>query len=118
MGKSFASRVAASLLNTLGLGGLITDSGEDYEAPAIALASHPAKLADFRETLADNRTAGPLFNGKLAARHLEAGYEAIYAQYQSGQPPDDIGIPAWLDNGKRRYQAATDPSLRWSVPAR
>jgi protein O-GlcNAc transferase len=93
-GKSFASRVAASLLNAMGLPGLITSSREDYEALAIALASHPAKLAGFRKTLQHNRSAAPLFNGKLTARHLEAGYEAIYARYQLGLPPDNIEIPS------------------------
>jgi len=94
MGKSFASRVAASLLNAVGLPGLITSSRKDYEALAIDLASHPAKLAGFRKALEDNRTAAPLFDGKLTARHLEAGYEAIYARYQSGLPPDNIEIPS------------------------
>jgi protein O-GlcNAc transferase len=98
MGKSFASRVAASLLNAVGLPDLITSSREDYETLAIALASHPASLAGFRKTLEHNRTAAPLFNGKLTARHLEAGYEAIYARYQSGLPPDNIEISSYLDN--------------------
>jgi protein O-GlcNAc transferase len=94
MGKSFASRVAASLLNAVGLPGLITSSREDYEALAIALASHPGKLAGLRQTLEDNRTATPLFDGKLTARHLEAGYEAIHARYQAGLPPGNIEIPS------------------------
>ncbi len=94
MGQSFASRVAASLLNTVGLPGLITGSEKDFEALAIALAKDPARLAGIRETLADNRTSTPLFDGKLTARHLEAGYEAMYARYQSGLPPDNIEIPS------------------------
>ena len=94
MGKSFASRVAASLLNAVRLPGLITSSREDYEALAIDLASHPAKLAGFRKALEDNRTVAPLFDGKLTARHLEAGYEAIYARYRAGLPPDNIEIPS------------------------
>ena len=91
-GKSFASRVAASLLTAVGLPGLITQSRQDYEALAIALASQPSMLASFRKTLADNRVTAPLFDGRLTARHLEAGYEAIYARYQSGLPPENIEI--------------------------
>ena len=92
MGKSFASRVAASLLSAVGLPSLITNSRADYEALAIDLALHPVKLAGFWLTLEDNRTVAPLFDGKLTARHLEASYEAIYARYQSGLPPENIEI--------------------------
>ena len=91
-GKTFASRVAASLLNAVGLPGLITDSAQDYETLAIALASDPSRLAGFRKMLEDNRTTTPLFDGRLTARHLEAGYEAMYARSQSGLPPENIEI--------------------------
>jgi protein O-GlcNAc transferase len=39
MGQSFASRVAASLLNAIGLPELITNTQEEYEALAIELAT-------------------------------------------------------------------------------
>ena len=91
-GNSFASRVAASLLNALGLPDLITSSKEEYEKLAIALAKDPARLASLRKTLAENRTSAPLFDGKRIARHLEAVYEAIWARYQSGLPADHIDI--------------------------
>jgi protein O-GlcNAc transferase len=48
MGESFASRVAASLLNAIGLPELITSSQEEYEALAIELALNPKKLADIK----------------------------------------------------------------------
>ena len=73
-------------MNAVELPSLITSSKEDYEALAIALASHPAKLAGLRKTLEDNRTAAPLFDGKLTARHLGAGYEAIFARVTSQKP--------------------------------
>ena len=91
-GESFASRVAASLLNAVGLSQLITGTREDYESLAIALAKDAAKLAAIRKTLADNRATAPLFDGKRIARDLEAGYEAIFARHQSGLPPDHIEI--------------------------
>jgi protein O-GlcNAc transferase len=91
-GQSFASRVAASLLNAAGLPGMITGSREEYEALAIALAKDSARLADLRKTLTDARASAPLFDGKLTARHLEAGFEAIWARYQSGLPPEDIDV--------------------------
>jgi predicted O-linked N-acetylglucosamine transferase (SPINDLY family) len=94
IGRSFASRVTASLLTSLGLPELITRSKEDYEAAGIALALNPARLAGIQKTLTRNRASAPLFDGKMFARHLEAAYEAIHARQQSGQPPDDIEVPA------------------------
>ena len=92
MGRSFASRVAASLLRAVNLPGLVTASVRDYEGLAIDLALHPEKLAEIRQTLRANRTAAPLFDGRLTARHLEAAYEAIFVRHQSGLPPDHIEI--------------------------
>src|SRR5262249_22779972 len=50
-GESFASRVAASLLNTVGLPELVTDSLEDYTARALHLAHSPDELAALRARL-------------------------------------------------------------------
>ena len=92
MGKSFASRVAASLLHAVGLPGLITNSSQAYEVLAIALALDPARLGDFRKTLGEHRTSAPLFDGQMTARHLEAGYEAIHSRYLAGLSPGNIEI--------------------------
>ena len=43
-GKSFASRIVASLLNALKLTELITETKDEYESLAIKLATHPKKL--------------------------------------------------------------------------
>jgi predicted O-linked N-acetylglucosamine transferase (SPINDLY family) len=91
-GKSFASRVAASLLQALDLPELITNSTAGYEALAIALARDPDKLAAIRKKLESNRATKPLFDGKRIARDLEAGYEAIFARYRAGLSPDNIEI--------------------------
>ena len=77
MGVSFAARVAASLLEALGLPELVAQAAEDYEAIAIRLANEPGVLADIRERLERQRTASPLFDPKAHARHLEAAYRAL-----------------------------------------
>ena len=91
-GRAFAGRVAASLLNALELTELITNSPSDYEQLAIALARDPERLSDLRKKLEINCTAMPLFDGRLTARHLEAGYEAMLARHQAGLPPDHIEV--------------------------
>ena len=72
MGNAFPSRVAGSLLHSIGLSELITDSLEDYEALALGLASNPERLCEIKAKLLVNRTAAPLFDTKLFCRNLES----------------------------------------------
>ena len=51
IGETFADRVAASLLNAIGLPELITTTLEAYEQMAIDLATHPEKLAAIKHKL-------------------------------------------------------------------
>ena len=92
MGQSFASRVAASLLNAIGLPELITNTQEEYEALAIELAMNPKKLADIKLKLANNRLTTPLFDTPLFAKNLEAAYIKMYDRYQADLPLDHISI--------------------------
>jgi len=92
MGESFASRVAASLLNTIGLSELIMKSSIAYESLAIELATHPEKLNEIRNKLAKNRLTSPLFNTALFAQNLEAAYVKMYERYQLGFEPEHIAI--------------------------
>ena len=89
-GESFASRVAASLLNAIQLPELITTTEEEYEALAIELATHPEKLTAIRQKLEKNRLTTPLFDTELFTRNLEKAYMAMYERYQEGVPPDHI----------------------------
>lgn len=92
IGKSFAGRVAASLLNAIGLPELITTSQEQYEALAIDLATNRPKLAAIKQKLAHNRLTTPLFDSPLFTKHLEAAYIKMYERYQNDLPPDPIYI--------------------------
>jgi len=92
MGRSFASRVAASLLNAVGLPELITSTQEEYEALAIELALNPHKLADIKLKLAKNRLTTPLFDTPLFTKNLESAYTKMYERYQTDLEPDQIAI--------------------------
>ncbi len=89
-GKTFAGRVAASLLYAIGLPELITATSQTYEDLAIELASNPEKLAAIKRKLADNRLTTPLFDTQLFTRNIEAAYIAMYERYHAGLPPDHI----------------------------
>ncbi len=91
-GQSFASRVAASLLNAISFPELITTSQEEYEALAIELAITPQKLTDIKLRLAGNRLTTPLFDTPLFAKNLEAAYIQMYERYQAGLEPEHLFI--------------------------
>ena len=92
MGISFASRVAARLLNAIGLPELITNTQEEYEALAIALASNPEKLAALKQKLASNRLTTPLFDTPQFTKDLERAYVQMYERYQADQPPEHLFV--------------------------
>jgi protein O-GlcNAc transferase len=92
VGEAFESRVAASLLNAVGLPELVTTTLEAYEALAIDLARHPNKLAAIKQKLARNRLTTPLFDTKLFTKHLEAAYVAMYERFQADLEPTDIYV--------------------------
>jgi len=92
IGQSFPTRVAASLLNAIGMPELITYSQDAYEALAIELAMNPMKLAEIKQKLTKNRLNTPLFNTALFTKHLESAYTEIYQRYHSNLPPDHIYV--------------------------
>jgi predicted O-linked N-acetylglucosamine transferase (SPINDLY family) len=89
-GQSFASRVAASVLRTLDLPQLITDSLPQYEVTATALALDPVRLSRIREALGYNRASTAVFDTSLYTRNLEAAYERIYDRHHSGAAPEHV----------------------------
>jgi len=86
-GESFASRVAASLLNAMQLPELITSTQEEYEALAIELATNPEKLLNIRRKLEQNRLTTPLFDTRRFTQHLEQAYSMMYERSQQELPP-------------------------------
>jgi protein O-GlcNAc transferase len=92
IGKSFPSRVAASLLHNIGLPELITTTKLAYEALAIELATDPQKLTSIKKKLAENRLKTPLFNSLLFSSHIEAAYLKMMEFYWNGLPPVDFQV--------------------------
>jgi protein O-GlcNAc transferase len=92
MGRSFASRLAGSLLKSVGLDDLVTDNIKDYEELAVSLALNPAKLKNYRNLLEKNRSTHRLFNTKLYTKNFEKAIEQMYHKHLSGEPPDHIII--------------------------
>ena len=72
-GKSFASRVGASLLTAIGMPELIAASEADYVAKAVALVNDPALKARVGEAV----QRSTLFDPAAFARSLEAAYAGL-----------------------------------------
>jgi predicted O-linked N-acetylglucosamine transferase (SPINDLY family) len=92
IGKSFASRVSASLLNAIGLSTLVTSSEKEYEDLAIELATNPAKLKEIKNKLKNNRNTKALFNTPVFTRNIEKAYSLMYERYLINLPLDNIEI--------------------------
>ena len=90
MGRSFASRLAGSLLQSVGLNDLVTNSINDYEDLAVELALNPVKLKHYRNLLQKNRSTHRLFNTKLYTKNYERAIEIMYQKHLSGFAPDHI----------------------------
>jgi predicted O-linked N-acetylglucosamine transferase (SPINDLY family) len=93
LGTTFVGRVAATLLNAIGLPELITHSLPEYEALALKLAMERQVLADIKAKLARNRGTHPLFDTDRFRRHLEAAYTAMWERHQRGEPPASFAVP-------------------------
>jgi predicted O-linked N-acetylglucosamine transferase (SPINDLY family) len=79
-GKTFASRMAGSLLHSLGLDELITYNLNDYEEKAVWLAENQHHVADLRKSIEARRNTCDLFNMPQQVRDIEALYEKAIAQ--------------------------------------
>jgi protein O-GlcNAc transferase len=96
-GRSFAGRVAGSLLQAIGLPELITTSLEAYEALALALARDPARLRTLRDRLARQRLTMPLYDTDRQRRSMERAYREMWRRHERGQPPASFAVAADAD---------------------
>ena len=94
LGTQFDGRVAASLLQTIGVPELVTASLADYEALALALARDPQRLAGLRARLAANRLSGPLYDAARFTRSIEAAYLRMMEISRARRKPESFTVPA------------------------
>ena len=92
LGDAFAGRVAASLLQAVGLPELVAANLAEYEALALRLATSPDLLADIRARLAVQRTTRPLFDTERFRRHLESAYRTMHERLQQGLAPVGFSV--------------------------
>ena len=77
IGESFAARVSASLLTSLGMPELITSNEIEYEEKALYIARNPDELNRLKTKLAKLREISPLYNSELFTKNLEYKFEEL-----------------------------------------
>ena len=94
LGKSFASRVAGSLLTAINLSELITNSEAEYENLILRLATSPLEIEKIKKRLHENRYSEPLFDTKKYTKHLEEAFLEALTRHSNDKKPIDINISA------------------------
>jgi predicted O-linked N-acetylglucosamine transferase (SPINDLY family) len=86
-GKTFASRVCASLAHAAGIGELVCPNPESYVARAIELGRDSGQLLKFKQRLAAKRNTSLLFDTPRLVRDLEDLYRGAWEEFQQGRLP-------------------------------
>jgi predicted O-linked N-acetylglucosamine transferase (SPINDLY family) len=91
-GNTFPSRVAGSLLRTIGLSELITTSPAAYQELALRLARDPTLLAELRSRLETNRLTCGLFDAERFARNIERAFLTMWKRHCSEESPRAFAV--------------------------
>ncbi|MFM2045423.1 MAG: hypothetical protein RLY86_3999 [Pseudomonadota bacterium] len=86
-GRSFASRVCASLISAGGLGDFVCADPQEYVERAIALGRDRAGLAAVRQRLLDLRDRSVLFDTPGFARAMEDAFDEMWRDWEAGTLP-------------------------------
>ncbi|WP_298873099.1 tetratricopeptide repeat protein [uncultured Bradyrhizobium sp.] len=92
LGTAFAGRVAASILNAVGLPELVTRSLDDYESLALRIAHDSELRTALRSKLASQRTTWPLFDTARMTRHIEKAYSEMWRRHCAGEAPASFAV--------------------------
>jgi predicted O-linked N-acetylglucosamine transferase (SPINDLY family) len=89
-GKSFAGRVAASLLHAVGLPELVAEDEPAFEGLALRLAREPGRLTEIRQKLAATRDTTPLFDTERQTRAIETAWKMMLER----ATPESFAVPS------------------------
>ena len=91
-GDSFASRVSASLLNSINLNELITNNLEKYERLALDISNDNKLLKEIKDKIKLHITKSNLFKPEIFTANLEKAYKMIYENYLAGHNPKNFEL--------------------------
>lgn len=118
-GRTFASRVCASLVIAAGVPELVCATPEAYVAQAIELGLDVPRLRAYRERLLALRENATLFDTRLFVREIELLYQCMWKDFIADRlpRPDLTNLDAYLDVGIALREAAplADPAASWQA---
>lgn len=89
-GNSYVSRMAASLLYSIGLSELITTDTASYEKLALELSTNKSKLDFIKEKLNKNKLKKPLFDVEKYTKNFENRLHEVFDNYIEGNKPKNF----------------------------
>jgi predicted O-linked N-acetylglucosamine transferase (SPINDLY family) len=89
-GRTFASRVAGSLLHAVGLDELVCEEVSQYESLVLELLADADRRQALRARTAAARSTAPLFDGAVLAQQIEALYGRMWERALAGQHPEHL----------------------------
>jgi predicted O-linked N-acetylglucosamine transferase (SPINDLY family) len=89
-GQSFVSRICASILKSLDIPELITNTSDEFVKQAVELAHDKNKLHLIKNKIATHRHTTPLFNSELFCKNFEVILMEMHRRSSAGLSPDHI----------------------------
>jgi protein O-GlcNAc transferase len=84
-GKTYASRVGASLLSNIGLSDLVAEEPAEYERNAVTLAGDLTRLSSLREHLRGRMAQSALTDARRFTDNLEKAFRQMWIQWCSSR---------------------------------
>jgi predicted O-linked N-acetylglucosamine transferase (SPINDLY family) len=91
-GKTFSSRIGASILHSLGMSDLIANSIEEYILKAIEIGQNRTKLNLIKNKLLINTKSKNFFDTNYFTNKLEDAFRMVLNNYTSGNSPKDTFV--------------------------
>jgi predicted O-linked N-acetylglucosamine transferase (SPINDLY family) len=107
IGQTFAARVAASLLHTLGLDELVCTDIDSYVESAITLCRNDDQRQAVRDRIASATRTSPLFDGASFAADLQQLIERMVERQDAGLPPAPLPAAYPTEQGSVAHRAPT-----------
>jgi len=94
LGQSYPTRVAASLLQAVGLSDLVVCTLQEYEDLAVRAGLDAGWRQELRTRAQSARQTSPLFDTPRFVNCLEWAYERMWDIYVEGRAPGTFNVPA------------------------
>ena len=91
-GNSFVSRVSSSILKSVQLEELISESLEDYENKINYFINNKDKLKELSSKIIENKKKSSLFNTKTITKNLEKAYIKVYDNFIDKKETENIYV--------------------------